>query len=89
MRFIPVPHGCNLAGPANLLAAKSGAQLKAWNDDVHRTRGRIEKIFGTWKRSYGLRRMRWRGLAKAAIQIHVTAIAYNLRRTLNILAIAA
>ena len=65
------------------------AQLKAWNDDVHRTRGRIEKIFGTWKRSYGLRRMRWRGLAKAAIQIHVTAIAYNLRRTLNILAVAA
>ena len=65
------------------------AQLKAWNDTVHRTRGRIEKIFGTWKRSYGLRRMRWRGLAKAAIQIHVTAIAYNLRRTLNILAVAA
>lgn len=65
------------------------AQLKAWNDDVHRTRGRIEKIFGTWKRSYGLRRMRWRGLAKAAIQIHVTAIAYNLRRTLNILAVVA
>ncbi|WP_415530536.1 IS5 family transposase [Gluconacetobacter sp.] len=65
------------------------AQLKAWNDDVHRTRGRIEKIFGTWKRSYGLRRMRWRGLAKTAIQIHVTAIAYNLRRTLNILAVAA
>ncbi|WP_367161177.1 hypothetical protein ABUE34_14230 (plasmid) [Kozakia baliensis] len=33
--------------------------------------------------------MRWRGLAKVAIQIHVTAIAYNLRRTLNILAVAA
>lgn len=65
------------------------ARLKTWNDAVHRTRGRIEKIFGTWKRSYGLRRMRWRGLAKAAIQIHVTAIAYNLRRTLNILAVAA
>ena len=65
------------------------AQLKTWNDTVHRTRGRIEKIFGTWKRSYGLRQMRWRGLAKAAIQIHVTAIAYNLRRTLNILAVAA
>ncbi|ACI50446.1 transposase IS4 family protein [Gluconacetobacter diazotrophicus PA1 5] len=65
------------------------ARLKAWNDAVHRTRGRIEKIFGTWKRSYGLRRMRWRGLAKAAIQIHVTAIAYNLRRTLTILALVA
>ncbi|GBR05016.1 IS5 family transposase [Acetobacter oeni] len=34
------------------------ARLKAWNDAVHQTRSRIEKIFGTWKRSYGLRRMR-------------------------------
>ena len=47
-------------------------------------RGRIEKILGTWKRSYGLRRMRWRGLAKAAVQIHLAAIAYNLKRTRNI-----
>ncbi|TWB03075.1 IS5 family transposase [Gluconacetobacter diazotrophicus] len=60
------------------------ALLKAWNHGVHRVRGRIEKIFGTWKRSYGLRRMRWRGLATAAVQIHLTAIAYNFRRTLNI-----
>lgn len=52
-------------------------------------RGRIEKIFGTWKRSYGLRRMRWRGLAKAAAQVHLTAIAYNLKRTMNILAAQA
>ncbi|MGY8605992.1 IS5 family transposase [Gluconobacter cerinus] len=65
------------------------ARLKVWNDAVHQTRGRIEKIFGTWKRSYGLRRMRWRGLAKAAVQIHLTAIAYNLKRTLNILAASA
>jgi len=47
-------------------------------------RARIEKIFGTWKRCYGLRRMRWRGLAKAAAQVHFTAAAYNLKRTLNI-----
>jgi transposase, IS5 family len=40
----------------------------------------IEKIFGTWKRSYGLRLMRWRGLAKAALQVRLTATAYNLRR---------
>ncbi len=57
-----------------------------WNQPIHRVRGRIEKIFGTWKRSYGLRRMRWRGLAKAAVQVHLTPIAYNLKRTLNILA---
>jgi IS5 family transposase len=65
------------------------ARLDAWNQPIHRVRGRIEKIFGTWKRCYGLRRMRWRGLAKASVQVHLTAIAYNLKRTLNILAAQA
>lgn len=64
-------------------------KLKEWNQPIHRVRGRIEKIFGTWKRCYGLRRMRWRGLAKAAVQVHLTAIAYNLKRTMNILAAQA
>lgn len=64
------------------------ARLKAWNQPIHRIRGRIEKIFGTWKRSYGLRRMRWRGLAKAGIQIRLTAIAYNMKRSLKIIAAA-
>lgn len=68
--------------------AETQAHLKAWNQPIHRVRGRIEKIFGTWKRSYGLRRMRWRGLAKAALQIRLTAIAYNLKRSFNILAMA-
>jgi transposase, IS5 family len=45
----------------------------------------IEKVFGTWKRSYGLRRMRWRGLAKAGLQVRLTAVAYNLRRSPTIL----
>jgi transposase, IS5 family len=64
-------------------------KLKEWNQPIHRVRGRIEKIFGTWKRCYGLRRMRWRSLAKAAVQVHLTAIAYNLKRTMNILAAQA
>ena len=38
------------------------ARLESWNQPIHRVRGRIEKIFGTWKRSYGLRRMRCWGL---------------------------
>jgi IS5 family transposase len=62
------------------------ARLAAFNAPIHRVRGRIEKIFGTWKRSYGLRRMRWLGIAKAAAQVHLTAIAYNLKRTLSIIA---
>jgi len=65
---------------------ETAERLAAWNQPIHRVRGRIEKIFGTWKRSYGLRRMRWRGLAKAAVQVRLTAIAYNLKRTLSIIA---
>ncbi|RMF06637.1 MAG: IS5 family transposase [Alphaproteobacteria bacterium] len=61
------------------------AKLAAFNERIHRVRSRIEKIFGTWKRSYGLRRMRWRGIAKAAAQVHLTAIAYNLKRMASLL----
>jgi transposase, IS5 family len=60
-------------------------KLRAWNHSVQRIRCRIEKIFGTWKRSYGLRRMRWTGLAKAALQVRLTAMAYNLKRAAAIL----
>ena len=61
-------------------------RLKAHNRPIHQVRGRIEKIFGTWKRSYGLRRMRWRGIAKANAQVLLTAIACNLKRSLTITA---
>ena len=56
---------------------------------VHRVNDRIEKTFGTCKHCYCLSRMRRRGLAKAAIQVRRTAIAYNLKRTMNILAVHA
>jgi transposase, IS5 family len=69
--------------------AETLRKLHEWNQPIHRVRARIEKIFGTWKRCYGLRRMRWRGLAKAAVQVHLTAIAYNLKRTMNILSVPA
>jgi IS5 family transposase len=60
-------------------------KLRSWNYSVQRIRCRIEKIFGTWKRSYGLRRMRWRGLLKATLQVRLTAIAYNIKRASTIL----
>lgn len=62
------------------------ARLKAHNAEVRRVRARIEKVFGTCKRSYGLRRMRWIGLAKAGLQVRLAAIAYNLRRSWRLLA---
>jgi Transposase DDE domain len=57
------------------------ARLEAHNAAVRQVRCRIEKVFGTWKRSYGLRRMRWLGLAKAGLQVRLTvpsALAPNL-----------
>jgi IS5 family transposase len=64
-------------------------KLAAHNAPIQHVRSRIEKVFGTWKRSYGLRRMRWIGILKAAAQVHFTAIAYNLKRTLAITTQAA
>lgn len=60
------------------------AKLKAHNGPIHKVRGRIEKIFGTWKRSYGLRQMAHSGLAKATLHVQLTAIAYNLKRSLSL-----
>lgn len=62
------------------------ARLVAHNAEVSRLRGRIERVFGTCKRCYGLRRMRWLGLAKAGLQVRLAAIAYNLRRGWRLLA---
>jgi transposase, IS5 family len=54
--------------------------LEAHNRPLRPIRARIEKIFGTWKRSYHFRAMRWIGLAKAKCQVHLAAIAYNIKR---------
>lgn len=66
------------------VGARRGRKLDAWNQPIHRICSRIEKIFGTWKRSYDLRPMRWRGLAKAAVQIRRTAIAYSTKHSLMV-----
>jgi transposase, IS5 family len=56
------------------------ASLEAHNRPLRPIRALIEKIFGTWKRTYHFRAMRWVGLAKAKLQVHLAAIAYNLKR---------
>jgi IS5 family transposase len=60
--------------------AETLARVAAWNQPIHRIRSRIEKVCGAWKRSYGLRRLRRRGLAKAGTQIRFTAIVLNIKR---------
>lgn len=78
-----VVHTGTWGGPEALV------RLQAHNAAVRRVRCRIEKVFGTWKRSYGLHRMRWLGLAKAGLQVRLAAMAYNLRRSVTLLHAAA
>lgn len=68
---------------------KALTRLNAWNHPIHRIRGRIEKICGTWKHSCGLQHIRWLDRAKAAQQIRLTAIAYNMNRTMDVVSSAA
>ena len=63
---------------------EAAAKLKAINGPIHKVRCRIEKIFGTCKEHYGLRRMAHRGIVKATLQVMLTAIAYNLKRGLKL-----
>jgi transposase, IS5 family len=47
---------------------------------IGRVRGRIEGVFGALKRSYGLARMRYMGLARNTAATLMTLIAWNLAR---------
>ena len=50
------------------------------NTLIGRVRSGVERVFAELKRGYGLRRLRYRGLAANAFHIDLMAIAYNLRR---------
>lgn len=65
--------------------SKDPDALERWNAPIRRVRCRIEKIFGTWKRSYGLQSVRYWGLARVACQVRLTAIAFNLKRASRLL----
>ena len=48
-------------------------------------RCQVERIFGTLKRSYGWRRVRYRGLARNQVHLHLLCIAFNMRRAERLL----
>ena len=64
--------------------ARRNRRLRNWqrwhNRALAPIRSGIERIFGTWKRSWGLRRMRYRGLARNQAHLHIVAAAWNLLR---------
>ena len=63
---------------------KHQRQLPHWqkrrNEFISLRRAPVEKIFGTLKRSYGYSRVRYRSLARNAVEMWFKLMAYNLRR---------
>lgn len=58
--------------------------LVARNRSLTRTRFAVERTFAWMKRWYGYRRVRYRGLARNALQLQLICIALNLRRALSV-----
>ena len=56
------------------------ARLKYYNRLIARRRAAVETTFATLKQRMKLTRIRYRGLVKAAAQVTLAAIAFNLRR---------
>jgi len=56
------------------------ARLKRFNRLIARQRFAVETTFATWKNRMRLRAIRYRGLAKAAGQVLIAAMAFNMRR---------
>lgn len=56
--------------------------LVARNSNLSPIRSAVERSFAAMKQWYGYRRVRYRGLARNALQLHLMCIAINLRRAL-------
>jgi IS5 family transposase len=69
---------------------KHQAQLPHWqavrNQLISPIRSAVERVFGTFKRSYGYRRVRYRGLSANLLQLRLLCIAFNLRKAQALLA---
>ena len=69
---------------------KHHPELPHWqkrrNALLSRVRAPVEQIFGTLKRGYGYRRVRYLGLAPNATELWLKCAAYNLRRAERLLA---
>jgi IS5 family transposase len=61
-------------------------RLRRYNLLISRRRAPVETTFATWKRRMGLGVIRYRGLAKAAGQVLIAAMAFNMRRWVTLAA---
>jgi IS5 family transposase len=67
---------------------KNQPSLPRWQQRRNRLivpiRRKVEHVFGTLKRSYGWFRMRYFSMRANATHLYLAAVAYNLRRALNL-----
>jgi IS5 family transposase len=72
--------------PRIMYQARRNRPLTPWqtwfNEAVAPVRAGVERVFGTMKRAYGHRRVRYLGLARNDAQLQVLCAAINLRRAL-------
>ena len=57
---------------------------KRRNELISPIRKKVEKVFGTLKRSYGYSRVRYRGLQRNGVEMWFKLMAYNLRRWMKL-----
>ena len=60
----------------------SAATVSSAGATVAPVRAGVERLFGTMKRAYGHRRVRYLGLARNDVQLQALCAAINLRRAL-------
>ena len=67
---------------------KNQRELPDWqkrrNEWIGPVRALVEKVFGTLKRSYGYRRVRYCGLDRNGTEMWFKLMAYNLRKAVNL-----
>jgi IS5 family transposase len=64
--------------------ASRGHPLHLWqkkrNNYITRHRRIVEGVFGSWKQWYGWRKTRFMGLIRNRLAIHLTAVAWNMKK---------
>jgi len=73
-----------LLGDLRDVCACLARRIRDYDDELAALTRDDVQARASWKRSYGLRRMRWRGLARAVVQA-----PHNLKRTLSIVTATA
>ena len=72
---------------------KHQRELPPWpqrhNELIGPIRAQVEKVFGTLKRTYRYRRVRYRGLGRNGVELWFKLLAYNLRKADQLLLNAA